>query len=259
MSKKSDLSQARQRLLGGGALVFLALAILAALQINSESFGVTVGYLAKDALASQGGSTVLAPAARTVFSVAPQVIVPLILGLSAFHMLLIRTKLKKQYDKGVNAGTWGFRWIHLAVTGLLTIELIGLMSGVTDMFTLKLMGGLIVVWALLGLIAERQAKAKQSPKLAYGLGLFAHILAALPIAASALLTSVYGLERLGWHMYALYGVFVVSGIAMAWNLGRQLRGRGVFKDYQYVERNYLAIDILTKSAFAVILILGLSG
>lgn len=255
MSKKSDLSNARQRLLSGGAVLFAGLAIGAAILMNSASYTVTLGHLAKDALASQNGSTVLAPAAHTLFEVAPRVLVPVILGISAIHMLLAKTRLKKDYDRGVKDGIWPFRWIHLAVTGALTIELIGLMSGVTDLFTLKLMGGLIVIWALLGWAAERQIKAKQSTRLLFNLGLFAHILAALPIAASAIGTSVFGLERLGWHLYTLYVVFIVFGILLAINQRRHISQKGPSKDYQYVERNYLALDILTKTAFAVILII----
>jgi hypothetical protein len=255
MSKKSDLSKARQRLLGGGAVLFLALAVGAAILMNSASYAVTLSYLARDALASQGGATVLAPASRPLVEVAPRVIVPIILGISALHMLLIKTRLKKNYEKGVKDGVWLFRWIHLAITGLLTIELVGLMSGVTDLFTLKLMGGLIIIWALSGWATERQVKdAKKPAQLTYNIGLLAHILAAVPIAASAFLTSLYGLERLGWHLYTLYAVFVISGILLAITQYRHFRQKGSSKDYQLVERNYLAIDLLTKTAFAVILI-----
>jgi hypothetical protein len=255
MSKKSDLRSQLQRLLAISTGLFLLLAVLSAILINDASYQLTLGHMAKDALASQGGSTVLAPASHYLFDLPLRMIVPVILGLSALGTGLAMTRLRASYDKDLKNGVRPFRWIYLAVTASLMVLVVALLSGITDLVVLKVLAGVIVVSKLLEWLSEKQNKGARNPQLfAFVLAIVLGALPWLLIGASAIGTSVFGLERFGWHVYALYAVVLGSFILLALNHIKYFRRVGQWKDYLYVERNFLAIDLAAKVAFAVILI-----
>lgn len=258
MSKNSDLRGQVQRLLAVSTGLFLVVAVLSAVVIKDTSYQLTLGHLAKDALASQGGETVLAPATRHLFGIQLRVLVPIILGLSAIGTGLTLTRLRAGYDKDLKAGVRPFRWVYLAVTVALMIEVIALLSGINDLVVLKVLAGIVVVSKLLEWLSEQQNKGARKPQwFAFTLAMVAGALPWLLIAASAIGTSIFGLERLGWHVYALYAVGLGASVLFALNQLKYLRRVGQWKDYLFVERNYLAIDLAAKVLFAVILIVGL--
>lgn len=247
-----------RRLLVIGAGLSVILAVAAGVLMKATSYQLTLGHLVKDSLASREGSIVLAPASRVLADVQVRYMLAVILGLSAVYGALTLVRLRRRYENALQNRVWPLRWIYLGVAGMLTIELVGLLSGVNDVFTLKLMGGLVGLWALLGWLNERQNIGQNhSSKLTFFLGLGAHLLAALPIIASIVGTTVYGMERLSWFVYAVCGVLLGGLVLMAVNQWKQLRGSGHWEDYSYTERNYLLIDIATKFFLAVILIIAL--
>src|SRR5690606_30054240 len=103
--------------------------------------------------------------------------------LSLILPLLYLTKLAGRYAEYLNKTRMlPFRWIDFAVTGALVIETVALVSSVSDLPTLKLIAGLMVVTALTGLIAERQNDATKTPvRSAYLTSLLAGILPILLI------------------------------------------------------------------------------
>lgn len=237
-----------------GLLALLALA--AAYLMNALSYPLTVGYMARDVLQS-ADQTVFAPAVQTVMDVEIRWLVVATLLLSLVLPILYMTKLKEKYEAYLNKTRMvPFRWVDLAVTGSLMVATVALLSGVNSLPTLKLLGGLMVITAALGLIAERQNdKAVVPVKSAYYLSLFAGVLPILLFASYAIYTTVYGMVRYPWYVYALYAVILIGFGLIARNLRMQIRGA----NYMIVERNYLAFNLLTKAAFAVVLIIGLAS
>lgn len=250
-------SQLRQLLVVGAGLS-VVLAAVGGVLMKTTSYELTLSYLVKDSLASRGGGTVLAPASRVLADVQVRYLLVVILCLAAVYGALTLFRLRRRYERALQNQVWPLRWIYLGVTGLLTIELVGVLNGVNDVFTLKLMGVLVGLWALLGWLNERQNIGQNhSSKLTYLLGLGAHVLAALPIVGSLVGTTVYGMERLSWFVYAACAILLAGLILMAINQWKQLRGNGRWEDYLFTERNYLLIDIATKTLLAVVLIVGL--
>lgn len=235
--------------------LFILLALIAGYWMSSVSYVLTLGHLAKDDLASTT-HTVFAPAIQSVFDVEARWLVVVILLLSAVLPILYLTKLKARYASYVNRTRMQpYRWIDMAITGALMTETAAILSGVSDIPTLKLISGVVIVAAVIGLISERQNNAVSKPvRSAYVTGVVIALLPWLLIATYAVATVVYGMVRSPWYVYALY-VALLAGLALqARNQRMSLRGA----NYLVVERNYIAISILTKAAFAIILIAGLA-
>lgn len=256
MSKTTDLQNQTTLLQKLSAALFVVLAVAAALFMRAVSYPITIGYQAKDALASQT-STVLAPATHTFFDLQLRYIVPAILVLSALYGLLNVTKFKARYARDLKAGMSAMRWVYLGITFGLMVEVAGMLSGISDLFVLKLMGGLTVIMAEVSLIAERENKGAKKPvKVTYALSLLAGILPWVLLLASALGTLVYGIERYSWQVYALLFGLVITLVLLWVNEWKQFVGKGPWKEYLFAERNYIVIDMVAKAAFALILIAG---
>ena len=234
--------------------LFILLAVSAAYFMDKVSYQLTLGHLAKDELASKT-NTVLAPAIQSVYDVELRWLVVGILLLSAVLPILYLTRLQNRYAAYLNQSRMlPLRWIDYAVTGGLIIQVVALMSGVSDIPTLKVLGGLVAVTAILGLISERQNNESAKPvKSAYYTGLFTGLLPWALIAAYAVATFVHGAVRSPWYVYALYATVLGGFLLMARNQRMEFRRA----DYLVVERNYVVINMLTKVAFAAILISGL--
>ncbi len=111
---------------------------------------------------------------------------------------------------------------------------------------------------MLSWIAERDNAGASRPKwLAYVLGLGAGALAWLPIVVSLIGTSVYGMERFGWHVYAIALAALVGFTGFAVVLYKSIKaGRGG-REYTAIESTYLRVDLFTKFVIVLVTILAL--
>ena len=151
-----------------------------------------------------------------------------------------------------------YRWFDLGITGALIMEVVALLSGVNDLMVLKMVGGAVFVTGMLGLIAERQNNSTSKPVWsAYLTSLFSGVLPWFLIASYAVGTVVYGSVRAPWYVYAVYAAFAGGWLLIAANEHKQYRKVGAWANYMVVERNYVVLSLLTKVAFAAILIAGL--
>lgn len=254
----TKLREQAQRLPLISAALFAILAVLAVVLMKDTSYQLTLGHLTKDALASQNGPTVLAPASRILLEVPLRVLVSVVLGISALGMLLMGTRFKAANEKAVKKNVVPARWIYFAVTFALMTEVLALLSGINDLAILKLIAGVVVAAKLLDWHSEQMNKGAKKPTwFTFGLSALLNALPWLVILVSVIGTTVFGMERLAWYVYALYAAALGSLIALALNMRNQFRRTGKSKDYVFIDRNYLLIDLLSKAAFAVILIIGL--
>jgi hypothetical protein len=238
-------------------LAYAVFAILSWVLMTDTSSPVSIGYLAKDELASRT-TTVFAPAVQNIFDIEYRWALLVILVLSIVLPLLYITRLRKRYEVAVAGRVLLWRWIDLAVTGALMVETIALLSGISDLPTLKLIAGLTAIGFLLGWLAERQNDRDGRPVWgAYALGVLAGLLPWALIATYAVATWTYGLVRYPWYTYALMGAVFAGFVLLALNQLQQHRRKGKWGNSLFVERNYVVANLLTKTAFAVILILGL--
>lgn len=229
--------------------VYLLLLLAAVTLMNNVSYQLTLGYITKDELA--GG---LAPAVQGIYDIEIRWLVAATLLISAVFPVLYLTRRKNRYTNFVtNTRMLPCRWADFAITGALMTAVAALLSGVSDIPTLELIGGLVVATAALSVITERQNNTVSKPvRSAYYTSLFTGLLPWLLIAAYAVASVIYGTSR-DWYVYALYAAVLGGFVLQARNLYKQVRGA----NYLMTERNYVVISMLTKAAFTIVLIAGL--
>lgn len=233
------------------ALTNLLFALLVIIFVSPASAELLLSHQARDAFANLDG-VALGSASEVLVNVEYRYMLVAVLLVGAIGSLLIATKLRKTYEKGVSAGISGLRWIFMGISAALTLEFVSFIGGVQDIATLKLVAGLIVVTALLGWLSERENASSKSPKwLAFGSSIFTGYLAWLPLIGSLVGTGVYGGERFGWHVYVLAGVTLAGFIGFAVTQYSSIKKKSLL-EYTIFENRYLRIDQLTK--FLIVLV-----
>lgn len=254
-SQSVDMATLR-RLHVGAVVCFLGAALAALFFMGSQTHQLTIGHLAKDSLLSDN-RTVFAPAVRVLFDVEVRWLVIVTMFMSAVLPLLYITKLEARYKERLQTSrVVPWRWIDLALTSALMVETVALLSGIQDIMALKLIGALTAVTYGLRWLGERQNNQGGAVDWsAYHISLFSGLVPWLMIAAYAVSTGLYGMVRMPWFVYALYGGGLVGFVGMAANQLKSYRQPTL--NYQMIERNYVNLNVLTKLGFAVILIIGL--
>lgn len=250
-SSKSNGLLSRLQLVS--ALVFIILAILVGWLVKDTSYQLTASYLTKDELARQPDAFL--PAIRNIYDLNLRWTLVVILAGSAVVPLLTLTKLKNSYTQAVKAKVQALRWVDAAVTWALFVEFVALLSGVHAVMTLKLLAVLAAITMLLGWLSERQNKS--GDRLPFILSLFTSLAVLAALFMALVSTYVWGVTNLPWFTYTASGAVAV-GLAL-WQLNHYnyLRGFRSWKNYEVVERNYLLINLATKSVVALALIAGL--
>ncbi len=177
---------------------------------------------------------------------------------SAIVPILYFTRLKDYHAKALKAKVLPTRWIDMAVIVAIMVETVALLSGVFDIATLKVVGGLMVVTCILGWMAEKRTAEAGKPATAkYYLSMVTGLLPWILIAFYAVSTYVYGEIRTQWFVYALYAVMLVGAGMVGSHQLKSLKKQGALKDYEVVERHYAVLSLVLRTAFCGILIVGL--
>ncbi len=254
---KVDVKTFVSRLYIWSIVLYLLLSVLAGVFIGNTTYQLTVGHLAKDILASQS-SAVLVPGSHALFDLSLRWTVVAIMLLSIIVPLLYLTRLKKSYEQGIKKRQLLWRWIDLGITTALIVEVIAILSGLQDVMMLKILAGLMIITAVLSWLAERAEKdGKKLVRPIFITSLVTGLLPWLLIAVYAVATPFYASVRAPWYVYAVYTGSLLGFGLLAYNQWRQHQKYKAWKDYWFVERNYAFLTLLTKVAFAVILIVGL--
>lgn len=256
--KKTTVSSGMlQKLYAVSIVIYVAIAGAAYALMSNASYQLSVGYWSKDELASTT-QTVFAPATQGVVDIQIRYVVMAVALLSAVIPALYLTRLKKYHEQSLKNKVLPTRWFDMAVVVAIMLETVAIVSGVLDLGTLKLVGGLMVVTCILGWMAERRTAEAARPATAkYYLSMFTGLLPWVLIAIYAVSTYVYGEVRATWFVYALYAVMLISAGLIGTNQLKGLKAEGSHKDYQVVERNYAALSLLARTAFSIVLIVGL--
>lgn len=236
------------------AFVFAALAVAAGFLMNDTSYPLGVGYQAKDELVGlTAQKTEFVHASQHLLDVEIKWVVVFILGLAAVLSLLAATRLRRKFEDTLVDGVSPMRWVGWGITSALMVETIALLAGVSDILVLKLLAGLMLATCTLAWISEKRNKQAGRPTWSdFVLGLFTGSLPWLLIVGYAVTTWVWGLIRYPWYVYALIVATIAGFTLLTANQYKRVNG---WTNTLIVERNYLLIGLVTKAAFAVILIL----
>lgn len=257
MSKKIDYNLRLQNIYKWSVGIYSVLAVASLWFMNKATYQLTWGFLAKDELVSKQ-SAVLVPGSQSVIDVQVRCMLAVILALSIVVPYLYIAKIQKQHKKQLKNRVMPLRWLDLAISSALMMQVIAILSGVTDILTLKMIAILMVITGFLGWLAERQAtEAKKLVLPTFIAGVVAGSYPWILIAGYAIATPLLAAVRAPWYVYALYAASLSSFVLIAINQYRYNQKYKQWKDYIYTEQNYAAISLLSKTAFAIILIIGL--
>lgn len=235
-------------------VIYLVLAVISVVFLAHVSSKVTLSIMAIDKL-NGNNIAVLFPASETLFDIQIRYVIAATLVLAAIGSILLATKLRKNYEKSVNASSSGLRWIVLGITAGMTLEILSLLAGITDIMTLKLIATAILLTTLFGWIADKSPSVKW---LAFIGAMIAGIVAWLPLIGSLVGTTLYADARFGWHMYALAGVVLLSSSLVALNQYQQLQSKSGSIKFEARELRYLRLDLATKVLVVLILLAAIS-
>ncbi|HEX5796785.1 MAG TPA: hypothetical protein VFX86_00155 [Candidatus Saccharimonadales bacterium] len=234
----------------------LIFAVLSILFVSKNTVDFTLAHAVKDEIASTS-DTVLGPAYTTLATVEIRYLMAVIFLLGAFFSLLLATKLRKVYESGVKNSTSGVRWLLTGITFALILELVSVLGGVSDVFTLKLIAGLILATSILAWLAERENKGSKNNFYAFALSVFTGFIAWLPLAGSLIGTALYGDTAFDWHVYALAVLVLFGFTSIGLSQYRQVRDGISAKGYLQLEGKYVSSDFLIKLAVFAVLLLAL--
>lgn len=233
-------------------------AVLVAVLMGGYLQQIFMNFVARDELASTE-ETVFVPAIHHMYDVELRwVVVGILVAGAIVPLLQLRRSAEYQTALKKRINVW--RWIDKAFVSGTILAVVAALSGVQDGMVLKVIGGLIVVTALLGWLSERQnTDPKAKPDFApFGISLITGMLPWLIILAYAFGTPLWGAIRYPWFVYALFTSVFITSTAYAINQYNYVRRFRNWVNYEAVERNYIIIDIVARVSFAVILVVGLS-
>lgn len=246
-----------QKLYALSIAAYVAIFGAALFLMGQKSYQLSIGYWTRDELASKT-STVFAPATQGLIDVQMRWVVMAIAVVSIVMPVLYLTRLKSYHQKAMKNKVLPTRWLDMAIVGAIMLETVAIVSGVLDIGTLKLVGGLMIVTCILGWMAEkRTAEAGRPATAKYYLSMLTGLLPWVLIAFYAIATPIYGAVRSPWYVYALYAVMLIGAGLIGNNQLKGLKGKGKQANYEVVEQNYATLSLLVRTAFAVVLIVGL--
>lgn len=240
------------------AVIFTGLAVAAWFLMKPTSYPFVISHATKDELASQS-TTVFAPAIHHIIDIDMRWAAVALMLIGVITALLALTYWRNEYTKQLNNRLSPLTWVSMGgILPALMFEIIAIFSGGQDVLYLKMMAALILLTGILGYMAERENRGARRPQwlnfwLLFGVGAVAWLALFIMMVG----TSVYGMVRLPWFVYAMMGVLTVASLSAVTNLWYELKNKSWAKDFTVVERNYLIINLLAKGIFVTLLIIGL--
>lgn len=229
------------------AIQAVALAIVANMDSGIQS--INASFFAVNTLASEAnGEQILLPASQHLLDYnLVYGLVALLLILAIAHALLA-TKWRKTYEAGLKKSINRVRWLALAVGGALVVETVALVIGVTDIASLKAIGGLVVIGALVWLVSESFNSASKKPHWpTYWIGVASWLLAWLIGGIYVWAAVVYGENLPVYALWLVGSAFVLSALVGAVYF-MSLKKYRWFKQYLNTEAAFSVTFFILSSA-----------
>jgi hypothetical protein len=247
----SRLANLRRWNLGVGALhLAQAVAILAI----STSFAIPVVATVQTGAPGEPGSL---SQRDTVFEVRFAWAVALFLLLAASdHLLMVTPRIRSWYESNLLKGVNYARWAEYAVSASVMIVLIGLLTGLNDLYAVIGIFGVNASMILFGAVMEQVNVGREKVNwLPFIFGCVAGIVPWIAIVTAVAMAATNA-DSEGVPGF-VYGIIVSEFLffnCFAVNQWLQYRGRttgtGRFANYLYGEKVYLVLSLVAKSALA---------
>ncbi len=242
-------------LLRFSSLMHLALIGISIFALKQASTEWLWNAQARDLFAA-GNKVDLGPSSEVIATVQNRYVLAAVLVVSLFMTVLLLTKYWSRYAASVKAHVSGLRWLFLGVSGALMLEFASMLAGVQDVFTLKVIGVLVLAGAMFGWFAERENKLSGgSHKLGVYLSGFVYALATLPMLASLIGTTVFNQQRFAWFVYVVVAASIF-GLALTHRILRSSLSKNSKLDYSVYEYRYFFYDLVVKVVIVLSLVFG---
>jgi hypothetical protein len=239
---RSKLSRLRR--LNLIATVFFAAQVVILLLISEPARLPVIGSFLTDAPGSgMFGST-------NIVDLRIDLVVALFLLLAAVDHFAVGTFARRWYEGNVTRGMNPARWWEYSISASLMVVLIAMLSGVSNVTALIALFGVNASMILFGLVMERVNLGRDT--VDWSPFVYGCIVGAVPwiaIAYQFVLSDANGGDAPGF----VYGIFVslfilFNGFALNMWLGYRANGR--WKDPLFVERAYIILSMVAKTALA---------
>jgi hypothetical protein len=243
----TDTSRRLRRMNLIWAGLYLAQAVAVALLSTSGRGVVPVvtNYLAIDRLAtaSNSGTAVRALATHRLFDLWLLYPLVLILLAGAVTHLLAATLMRRHYEDDLNRRTNCLRWVHYAVSGSLTLIVLGLLSGALDIVVLMALAALTVITAIFAHMLELRCGQGGVPAwVTTTIALAAALVPWLIIGLSVESSWLYG-GGLPGFVYILDLTLLIVFILKAIALFKSGNGRGRWADFLWSEQVFMILGL----------------
>lgn len=235
----------RLRRLNLAATVFFAVQVVVLLVVaKAASLPVVSSFLVGPPGSGEYGSSDL-------FSLRIDILVALFLGLAAIDHLAVGTFARRWYEQNVARGINPARWWEYSVSASIMVVLIAMLAGASDAVALLGLFGVNASMILFGLVMERVNLGRMEG-VDWRPFIFGCVAGAVPWIAIALQFVFSSNEGDGVPGF-VYGIFVslfilFNGFAVNMWLGYRARGR--WADPVFVERAYITLSFVAKTALA---------
>jgi hypothetical protein len=239
----------------GAVLLVRAVAVVVA--GDSSTVPVTTQYLAKDALATEsaGGANVLAPATRHLMDVRVSWLIAKFLVIAAGMYLLAATIWRKRYEAWLDRGVNKLRWAGFGLAGGVAIAAIAMLGGMSDLATLLLIFGSVVLAGAFAAALELLGPDRRLGRLLAAGAVAGLVLPLFGFAANVVGVSAYN-GSLPLRMYLLYAVVTVWFAAIALATHFRVKQRGRWADAVYAEKAFMLLGFAAAVVLASQIFLG---
>lgn len=230
------------------AFLFAAQGVAILLLSDTALISVNGNYLAKDALASQGGEAVHVTALSRLFDVDVAYLLAGICFVFALASLLLATVYRASYEQALERGVNRFRWVTFSfgLGGL--VLLLGLLAGVRDVAGLLALFVLTATVSMVGLGLELlSATQAQARSVVSGIGTIAWLTLWAVLALYFVYAGVFE-GNVPNYVYYVATTMLVLSVALTSVLRKQQLGAGKWAEYVRAERAYTAISFVLVSA-----------
>jgi len=239
------------RLNGWLAAVYAVQGIFVLLLSATKLLPIEISYITADPIAGElSGRGAAALAMHHLADINLAYLLSAVFFAAALAHLAAATFCRSSYEAGLGKRLNTIRWSEYAFSsGALTVAT-AMLAGARDVVALSLLflAAVVVGIVLLGLEVSRSSLTAFTRRLLVGLGLMADTALWLGLLAYLWNTGVYGTNGLPAFLYGLAGsalvLFALVGVAMylSW------RKIGRWADYACVERTYMVLGLVTKTA-----------
>ena len=173
---------------------------------------------------------------------------------AADHLLMTVPPVRRWYEANLRRGINYARWIEYSVSASIMILLIGLLTGVNNLYAMIAIFGANAAMILFGLVMEQVNRNRDEVNWwPFIFGCLIGIVPWISVTISLITSTVDDRgdgDGVPGFVYVIYVTLFILFNCFAINQWLQYRNKGRFADYLYGEKVYLVLSLVAKSALA---------